>query len=384
MIVYIDSNIFFDDPYLVKPSFSVVLEKVRDSNGVIKMPEVVYSETLNNLLSKNISEARNGLRKPDKQITKYLAGSGLEEKYKLPILDDNEIKLSFENRYQELTTEGVLEIINHNTIDKDYLLKDLMDRALNCIRPFSVSKEEFKDTIIWHTVIEDIKQNKYTKCFFISNNNSDFFEEKSVDNKIKVASFHEDLLKDIPEDVQLLPFRSLKDMIEEIEELSEASSDDSLTSVGSDGIVNTTDHGAQAMHLEEEDIRNIIERRIHEEMQMYFVEMSKTVDGRFKSYFPLIALGVNYISNVEELYKEVLLKINRITNISAFKIKNSIKVICSVHLVAIMDFLDFMGDYTLRDYEENEFMASVSFSIDNDNQITDFDISGISSNRPIF
>lgn len=376
MIFYIDSNIFFDDPYLVKPSFSVILETVRDSKGSIRMPEVVYSETLNNLLTKNISEARNNLRKPEKQLTKYLAGSGLEEKYKLPILDDKEITTSFQNRYDELIKEGVLEIINHNTIDKDYLLNDIMYRALNCIRPFSDSKEEFKDTIIWHTIIEDIKNNGYTKCFFISNNNSDFFAKESADSKIKVASFHEDLLKDIPKDVQLVPFRSLKDMIEEIEKFSNASKDDLLNpSVGS---FKTIDHGAQSVELEEEYVKSIIEKRIHEELLVFFVDISKKSIDRFKSYFPLIAMGVNYIDDVESLYEEVLMKINKITDINAFKIKNSVKVMCTAHVVAVLDFLDFMDDYDLRDYEDNDFKAFVSFSIDDDEQITDFEISIIS------
>lgn len=374
MIFYIDSNIFFDDPYLSKPSFSVLLEKVRASNGSIKMPEVVYSETLNNLLTKNISEARNGLQKPDKQINKYLAGSGLEEKYKLPILDDEEITTSFRNRYNELTTEGVLEIINHNTIDKDYLLDDIMYRALNCVRPFSESKEEFKDTIIWHTVIEDIKKNGYTNCYFISNNHSDFFAKESSDTNKKVTSFHEDLLKDIPKNVQLLPFRSLKDLIEEIEKLSKKSNDDFSTS--RTGSVKTSDFDTQFIDLEEAYVKSIIESRIHEELQTLFIDIYKKPDDSFLAYFPLIAHGVRYINDIESIYKEVLIRINKVTEISAFKIKSSIKVICTAHVVALMDFLEFMDDYTSKDYEDNEFQVFVSFSINTNNlQITDFEIS---------
>lgn len=381
MIIYIDSNIFFDDPYLVKPTFSVILEKIRNSNGVIKMPEVVYYETLNNLLNKNISEARDGLRKPDRQITKYLAGSGLEEKYKLPILDDAEITTSFHNRYDELTAEGVLEIINHNTIDKDYLLKDIMYRALNGIRPFSEGKEEFKDTIIWHTVIEDIKQNKYTKCFFVSNNNSDFFEQNSVDNKTRVASFHKDLLQDIPEGVYLIPFRSLKDLIEETKELIESYNAESLTTVDSEEDV-TSDHGLQEVNLNEEYVKSIVSEYIYDNLQSYFVHIFKAYRDQFRRYFPLINPESSGYTDIENLYnEEIIIRVNRISNISAYRIKNSTKVICNVYATALMSFMESFGNYSPEDYEENEFVASVSFSIDTDEQIKDFDTSRISIKR---
>lgn len=382
MIIYIDSNVFFDDPYLAKSTFSIILEKVRNSNGVIKMPEVVYSETLNNLLNKNISEARDGLRKPDKHITKYLAGSGLEEKYKLPILDDAEITTSFHNRYDELTTEGVLEIINHNTIDKDYLLNDIMHRALNCIRPFSAGKEEFKDTIIWHTVIEDIKQNEYTKCFFISNNNSDFFEKNSVDNKTETASFHKDLLKDIPEGVQLLPLRSLNNLIEETKDMFEPQNDVSLKSEDSEGVGVTIEYAFPEIDLNEEYVEGIVKKHLYDDFQTFFVQLFKMGDGQFSIYFPLIAPGVGSFTDIEKLYEaEILIRINRITNLSAFKINDSIKVVCSVHATALMNFMESSGSYSLEDYEDNEFIASVSFSIDNNQQINDFDTSGISRSR---
>lgn len=381
MIIYIDSNIFYDDPYLAKPSFSVLLEKVKDRNGSIKMSEVVYFETLNNLLSKNINDAREGLKKPDRQLTKYLAGSGLEEKYRLPILDDEEIKNSFQKRYQDLTNEGVLELINHDSIDKDYLMNDIMYRALNCIRPFSKGKEEFKDTIIWHTIIEDIKKNGYKKCFFISSNNSDFFNKVSVDNNINEVLFHKDLLKDIPTDVDLIPFQNLKDMIDEIERLSEILDDDSSMVLGLEGVVKDIDHGAQSVDLDEEFVMHIVQDNLYEDLETIFIHLFKRHDGEFESYFPLIAKEVHYISDIDQFYDAVFMKVNKISNITAYKIKDSIKVICAAHVTAVMNFLNTIGDYSEQDYEENEFIASVSFSIDNDQHITDFDTSGISHSR---
>ncbi|MER2009313.1 MAG: hypothetical protein ABS939_17830 [Psychrobacillus sp.] len=56
-------------------------------------------------------------------------------------------------------------------------------------------------------------------------------------------------------------------------------------------------------------------------------------------------------------------------------------MICTAHVVAVIDFLDFMDDYDLRDYEDNDFKAFVSFSIDDDEHITDFEISIISVDR---
>lgn len=376
MIIYIDSNIFFDDPYLAKGNFSVLLEKVKERNGLIKMSEIVYSETLNNLLSKRIKEAREGLQKSDRLITKYLAGSGLEEKYRLPLIDDEEIKQSFQKRYTNLTDEGGFEIINHDSIDKDYLMKDLMNRALNDIRPFSKGKEEFKDTIIWHTIIEDIKKNNYKKCFFISSNDSDFFNKDSKDNNIN-KEFHKDLLKDIPTDVDLVPFRSLKDMIDEIERSFDISDDGSSIVLGSDGVVKDVDHGDKPIEVDKEFVKYVVEFNLYQDLEIFFQHLFQRHDGSFELYFPLIAKEVHYISDIYEFYDEVDMRINKISNISAYKIKDSIKILCTAHVTGILDYVDSWGDYTEQDYEENEFIVSVSFSVDKDKNISDFDTSDI-------
>lgn len=379
MIIYIDSNIFFDDPYLAKTSFSVLLAKVKERNGLIKMSEVVYSETLNNLLSKNISVAREGLQKSGRQITKYLAGSDLEEKYRLPLIDDEEISNSFHKRYKNLTTDGVLEIINHDSIDKDYLVKDIMYRALNCIRPFSKGKEEFKDTIIWHTIIEDIKKHGYKKCFFISGNNSDFFNKES-DGKNINKEFHNDLLKDIPTGVDLVPFQSLKDMIDEIERSSEKLDNDSSLVSSLKVVRKEIDHNDQ-IDIDEEFVRYVVDFSIDDELESFFQHIYKLRDGTFEVYFPLISKELNYISDIEEFYENVLMKVNKLSNISAYKIEDSIKVFCTAHVTAILDYIDIKGNYSEQDYEENEFIVSVTFSVDDDYKVTDFDITDVRYKR---
>ncbi|WP_214846359.1 PIN domain-containing protein [Exiguobacterium sp. S90] len=375
MIIYIDSNIFFDDPYLAKTSFSVLLAKVKEKNGLIKMSEVVYSETLNNLLSKNIVVARDGIQKSDRQLTKYLAGSGLEEKYRLPLINDEEISESFHKRYKDLTNDGVLEIINHDSIDKDYLIKDIMHRALHCIRPFSKGKEEFKDTMIWHTIIEDIKKNGYKKCFFISGNNSDFFNKESDDKNIN-KEFHKDLLKDIPTDVDLVPFQSLKDIIDEIERSSEKLDNTSSMASSLKLVRKEIAHDDQ-VDIDEEFVKFVLENNIYYELESFFQHVYKLHDGTFEVYFPLMTKELNYISDIEEFYENVLMKVNKLSNISAYKIEDSIKVFCTAHVTAVLDFIDIRGKYSEQDYEENEFIISVTFSVDDNHGLTDFDISEV-------
>ncbi|MFT0635452.1 hypothetical protein ACMFY5_25575, partial [Pseudomonas sihuiensis] len=116
--------------------------------------------------------------------------------------------------------------------------------------------------------------------------------------------------------------------------------------------------------------------------QSLFVQIFKMHREQFSIYFPLIAPGVNNYTDIEKLYEEeILIRVNRITYLTAFKIKDSIKVVCSIHATALMNFMESVGNYSLEDYEENEFIASVSFSIDNNHQINDFDTSGISRSR---
>lgn len=374
MIIYIDSNIFYDDPFLAKTSFSVLLDKLKERNGLIKMSEVVYSETLNNLLSKNIDVAREGLQKSGRQLTKYLAGSGLEEKYRLPLIDDEEIRNSFYKRYKDLTTEGVLEIINHDSIDKDYLMNDILNRALNCIRPFSKGKEEFKDTIIWHTIIEDIKKHNYKRCYFISGNNSDFFNKESDGKKIK-KELHKDLLNDIPIDVDLVSFQSLKEMIDEIKRLSEILDNDSSAVLGVEGVVKAIDDRDQSIEIDKKFVENVVNMHIIDDLKIMFIQLFEAHDGAFEAYFPLVAKEVNYISDIDEFFEEVIMKVNKISNITAYEIEDSTKVFCDVHVTAVLGFIDSRGNYTEQDYEENEFIVLVSFSVDDEQYIIDFDTS---------
>lgn len=86
MIVYVDSNILFNDPYLSSTRFKTVLDNVSSSNGKIKIPYVVHEETINNLVIE-VSKLEISLLKDFKALSKKLHGSGVLNSISMPSLE---------------------------------------------------------------------------------------------------------------------------------------------------------------------------------------------------------------------------------------------------------------------------------------------------------
>lgn len=56
--------------------------------------------------------------------------------------------------------------------------KRIVDKALNKEKPFKLTGEGFKDTIIWESVLAYCKRNNLDSIIFVSNNSKDFGKEK--------------------------------------------------------------------------------------------------------------------------------------------------------------------------------------------------------------
>ena len=87
------------------------------------------------------------------------------------------------------------------------MLEESVRRAINKIRPCSEKKEEFRDTLLWLTVLNAAKTQDEKNIIFISDNTSDFCSNNN--------QLHPDLINDLKtNDVQVYYFQTIEAFIE--------------------------------------------------------------------------------------------------------------------------------------------------------------------------
>ncbi|MEH6987493.1 PIN domain-containing protein [Cytobacillus firmus] len=90
----------------------------------------------------------------------------------------------FEKFYDELVSEGVVEIVKYN----NDILPTLVERSINRIKPFTEKKQEFRDAIIWLSYVDFAESKNLSDCLLVTENTTDYC---SKDKKL-----HPDLLND--------------------------------------------------------------------------------------------------------------------------------------------------------------------------------------------
>lgn len=378
MIIYVDSNILYSDPYLYSNRSSAILNKVNATGGKLKIPLVVHVETLNNLV-KEVSEIKKSLSKNVRDVSKMLAGSGLLESMDIPLFEEEDIRTSYEQRYQDLIESGHVEIIDHKAMNPEELIDDLLYRALNYIKPFAAKKEEFKDTVIWKTVISDIIHNDYSNCIFLTNNTSDFYND---DNSL----LHEHLLNDVPDSVSLITYKSMNDLLSSDEFTLEQRVPDASVVTSS---VATSRELMKKLSVLIGDInkdylldklRNEYLEDVQSDLMLIFDHLSSEPE-RFKSYFPLIAADLTrYLKmRVESNYFMNHVDLD-ITDLNDYEIifdpnlgRDDIVIICD--LIVVPKLKLFKDIYAGWEFEAAKLNIKMSFAINIDEKLSEFDIS---------
>ncbi len=95
-----------------------------------------------------------------------------------------------------------------NQYKNDYF-KEVINRAINHIKPCSENKEELRDTIIWLTVLDIAKIDPERIIGFISGNIKDF---ASKDKKTLHSRLNTDLIEN---EVKVIYFTSIEEFIKE-------------------------------------------------------------------------------------------------------------------------------------------------------------------------
>jgi hypothetical protein len=172
MFVILDTTEFYDVPQVDSNSFRVLQEYLRRTNSQLKIPDVVLREVVNH--------AREQLLKIDDQI------KNAERDYeRLRSFGANIIRLERPDvdlavRAYEAQLRDKLRLFNTKFLPMPTETHEqVLERALKRKKPFAKNKDGYRDTLIWLTVLAEIKANP-GEYVFVTNNSKDFAADELV------------------------------------------------------------------------------------------------------------------------------------------------------------------------------------------------------------
>ncbi|MFD7011176.1 PIN domain-containing protein, partial [Rhodococcus jostii] len=184
-IVVVDTNIITADPHLHGKAWRSVIENTKRWGLSFIVPEVVAMET--------VTVVVRDLRKISQKFSALEWWKiGLREWH-----DDGAQHITsqidaYEKKLHERFAEAGIEVVA--TPDISHM--EIARRASEGKPPYGGSKDSYRDTLIWFTLLAIAESNPEERVWFVSNNHNDF-GAKGVDQSQCPAPFHSDLAAEL-------------------------------------------------------------------------------------------------------------------------------------------------------------------------------------------
>ena len=202
MKVFLDTNAFYNNWFVDNANFKLLFHYLNNEQHDLLLSNLVVQE-VNNIREREIFEATSEIDRLINRVNK---------------LNEKNIYFSVEN--VGISQYDVKSMLNNkvNNIENipydDVPHKQVVDRALRLVKPFTGEEKGYRDTLIWLSFLSYLKnQSIEGEIAFITNNKHDFFE-----NKNKRLSFNDDLKNDITEmeiSATIKPYLNIFDFIKE-------------------------------------------------------------------------------------------------------------------------------------------------------------------------
>jgi hypothetical protein len=202
MKVFLDTNVFYKNWFVNNVNFKLLFYFLNNEKKDLLLSELVIQET-NNIRDRELKEIKAELLRLIKK------GGSLNRK---------ELKFSLDSLglecydLSEVLKNKVdwIERISYENIHQ----KTVVDRALKVVKPFGEQEKGYRDTLIWLSFLQYLKDNNIEDDIaFITNNKLDFFEAKGSE-----LNFNSDLLNDIREleiKANIKPYLNIYDFVNE-------------------------------------------------------------------------------------------------------------------------------------------------------------------------
>lgn len=200
MIVFLDTNVFYKNWFANNANFKLLFYFLNNENKSLLLSDLVVEET-NNIRNRELKEIKSEL------IRLVKKGSKLNKKefeFSLESLGIESYDLYENIKYKvDSVTNISYESISHKTV---------VERAIKAVKPFNGQEKGYRDTLIWLSFLNHLKENRIDgDVAFITNNKHDFFESKG-----NSLFFNSELLKDIEQyeiKANIKPYLNIYDFV---------------------------------------------------------------------------------------------------------------------------------------------------------------------------
>ncbi len=198
MNIFIDTSILYKDPFWRGNFYKELLDIIKEKDINLYISELVLMELEKNY-ERMIDEQDVALRKVMGNVEHFQIA--ILEK---PVIDKAESIKQLKNFYANLVSEKTARIVKF----ENSWLPEIVERAIWRKKPFSQTKTELKDAIIWLSYAKLAEMKKSKNCIFLTENISDFCDMDKAKNDI--FEIHPELEKDSK---RFAVYRSPKELI---------------------------------------------------------------------------------------------------------------------------------------------------------------------------
>lgn len=184
MNIFIDTSVIYKDPFWKGNFFSELIDIVKEKEIGLYISEVVLMEIERNY-GKIVDQQIFQLSKAHSEIDHYQISLNTKSS-----IDKEKSIVGLKTHYKRLIDEGVITLLKYS----NEMMPEIVNRAVYRKKPFTETKTELKDTIIWLTYAEYAEKHKLKDCILLTNNVSDFCDTEKL--KQNIFEIHSDLHKD--------------------------------------------------------------------------------------------------------------------------------------------------------------------------------------------
>ena len=197
--VVIDSNILHTPRTMESRHWKWLVGQASNGQFTIAIPEVVKSE-LDRQYCSRLKELHEKIDKYLSELSRYtqLSAKWIDAKPSRYEIDDLAIIDSF-------IQENSMKLLKLPTVPHSHLLR----RDLEQRKPFSLDGRGYRDSLIWHTIIDHLlEESSSNEVYFISNNGKDFAKDDNL---------HPSLKSEVPDGCKVTLYNSIWSFKEDFE-----------------------------------------------------------------------------------------------------------------------------------------------------------------------
>lgn len=165
MDIVLDSNIFRSDFLMNSMRFQLVFDYLKKTNSEIIVPQIVYQEIIA-LYERELKERFEKFKRCKENLEGISIGK-IKQDFIIDLEEEVERYADFFKDKLKIRKEDIVPY-------KDSYLGEIVKRSVDRIKPCSDNGKEFRDVLLWLTVLDIAKSPNSKEAILISNNTHEF------------------------------------------------------------------------------------------------------------------------------------------------------------------------------------------------------------------